>query len=71
MQAESGDDAVFMAGGIDLINRMKFGEPVAEVTSGVAPVRAINQSHSSSIPAPPCATARSPKHSPWASIRQT
>ena len=34
------------------------------MTSGVAPVRAINQSHSSSIPAPPCATARSPKHAP-------
>jgi aerobic carbon-monoxide dehydrogenase medium subunit len=31
MQSESGDGAVFMAGGIDLINRMKFGEPVAEV----------------------------------------
>jgi aerobic carbon-monoxide dehydrogenase medium subunit len=31
MQAESGDGAVFMAGGIDLVNRMKFGEPVAEV----------------------------------------
>ena len=28
------------------------------MTSDVAPVRAINQSHSSSIPAPPCATAR-------------
>src|SRR6266478_5402780 len=34
------------------------------MTSGVAPVRAINQSHSSSSPGPPCATARSPKHSP-------
>jgi carbon-monoxide dehydrogenase medium subunit len=31
MQAESGGDALFMAGGIDLVNRMKFGEPVAEV----------------------------------------
>jgi aerobic carbon-monoxide dehydrogenase medium subunit len=31
MLAESGDGAVFMAGGIDLVNRMKFGEPVAEV----------------------------------------
>src|SRR5206468_1346007 len=41
------------------------------MTAGVAPVRAINQSHSSSIPAPPCATARSPKHSPRASTRQT
>src|SRR5580704_12955466 len=41
------------------------------MTSGVAPVRAINQAHSSSIPAPPCATARSPKHSPRASTRQT
>jgi carbon-monoxide dehydrogenase medium subunit len=31
MRAEAGDSAVFMAGGIDLVNRMKFGEPVAEV----------------------------------------
>ena len=40
------------------------------MTSGVAPVRTISQSHSSSIPGPPCATARSPKHSPRASTRQ-
>lgn len=31
MQAEAGDAAVFMAGGIDLINRMKFGERVSDV----------------------------------------
>ena len=31
MRAEAGNGAVFMAGGIDLVNRMKFGEPVAEV----------------------------------------
>ncbi len=33
--------------------------------------RAWRRSHSSSIPNPPCATARSPKRSPWASTRQT
>jgi carbon-monoxide dehydrogenase medium subunit len=31
MRAAAGNGAVFMAGGIDLVNRMKFGEPVAEV----------------------------------------
>jgi aerobic carbon-monoxide dehydrogenase medium subunit len=31
MRAETGNGAVFMAGGIDLVNRMKFGEPVSEV----------------------------------------
>jgi carbon-monoxide dehydrogenase medium subunit len=31
MQAAASEDAVFMAGGIDLLSRMKFGEPVAEV----------------------------------------
>ena len=31
MRTEAGNGAVFMAGGIDLVNRMKFGEPVAEV----------------------------------------
>jgi carbon-monoxide dehydrogenase medium subunit len=31
MRAEAGNGAVFMAGGIDLVNRMKFGEPIAEV----------------------------------------
>ena len=31
MRAEAGNGGVFMAGGIDLVNRMKFGEPVAEV----------------------------------------
>jgi carbon-monoxide dehydrogenase medium subunit len=31
MRAEGGNGAVFMAGGIDLVNRMKFGEPVVEV----------------------------------------
>jgi hypothetical protein len=41
------------------------------MTSGVAPVRAISESHNCSIPGPPCATARSPQNSPWASIRQT
>jgi carbon-monoxide dehydrogenase medium subunit len=31
MQGEAGDRGVFMAGGIDVVNRLKFGEPVAEV----------------------------------------
>ena len=31
MRNEGGNGAVFMAGGIDLVNRMKLGEPVAEV----------------------------------------
>jgi carbon-monoxide dehydrogenase medium subunit len=43
MQAASEDDAVFMAGGIDLVNRMKFGKPVAEVIylGGIAELGAI------------------------------
>ena len=43
MRAEAGNGAVFMAGGIDLVNRMKFGEPVAEVIylGGVAGLDAI------------------------------
>ena len=30
MRAEAGDGAAFMAGGIDIVNRMKFGEPITE-----------------------------------------
>lgn len=43
MQAASEDDAVFMAGGIDLVNRMKFGKPVADVIylGGIAELGAI------------------------------
>jgi carbon-monoxide dehydrogenase medium subunit len=31
MRAEAGDGAAFMAGGIDIVNRMKFGEPITEM----------------------------------------
>ena len=31
LKAAAGADAVFMAGGIDVVNRMKFGAPVSEV----------------------------------------
>lgn len=31
MKAEAGPGAVFMAGGIDVVNRMKFGAPVSDV----------------------------------------
>jgi len=31
LKAAAGADAVFMAGGIDVVNRMKFGAPASEV----------------------------------------
>jgi aerobic carbon-monoxide dehydrogenase medium subunit len=31
MRAEAGDGGAFMAGGIDIVNRMKFGEPITEM----------------------------------------
>jgi molybdopterin-dependent oxidoreductase-like protein len=44
MRAEAGDGAAFMAGGIDMVNRMKFGEPITEVIylGGVTELCAIN-----------------------------
>ncbi|HKD36482.1 MAG TPA: FAD binding domain-containing protein [Pirellulales bacterium] len=44
MRAEAGDGAVFMAGGIDIVNRMKFGEPITEVIylGGVTELCTIN-----------------------------
>jgi carbon-monoxide dehydrogenase medium subunit len=45
MRAEAGHGGFFMAGGIDLVNRMKFGEPVAEVIylGGIAGLDAITE----------------------------
>jgi carbon-monoxide dehydrogenase medium subunit len=45
MRTEAGNGAVFMAGGIDLVNRMKFGEPVAEVIylAGIAGLDTITE----------------------------
>jgi aerobic carbon-monoxide dehydrogenase medium subunit len=45
IKAETGPGAVFMAGGIDLVNRMKFGETIADLIhlGGVTGLDAIEQ----------------------------
>jgi carbon-monoxide dehydrogenase medium subunit len=44
MRAEAGNGAAFMAGGIDIVNRMKFGEPITEMIylGGLPELRAIS-----------------------------